>query len=146
MKHLETEITIRGTPEHVWSVLTDFTKYSDWNPFIREASGEAKTGARLKVRIHPPGGSPMTFRPTVREAVPGRELRWIGRLWLPGLFDGEHVFRIGPAGAGQTRFQQSEQVRGILVPLFPRAMYEKIRRGFEVMNRALKERVENLHA
>ena len=87
MKHLETEITIRGTPEHVWSVLTDFTKYSDWNPFIREASGEAKTGARLKVRIHPPGGSPMTFRPTVREAVPGRELRWIGYLWLSGLFD-----------------------------------------------------------
>ena len=85
----------------------------------------------------------MTFRPTVREAVPGRELRWIGHLWLSGLFDGEHVFRIGPAGPGQTRFQQSEQVRGILVPLFPRAMYEKIRRGFEVMNRALKERVEN---
>lgn len=131
--------------EQVWSVLTDFAKYPEWNPFIQEASGEAKTGARLKVRIHPPDGGPMTFRPTVCEASPGRELRWLGHLWLPGLFDGEHAFRIEPAGAGQARFRQSEQFRGILVPLFPSAMYERTRRGFEAMNRALRETVEKLY-
>ena len=145
LRSLETDVTIRGTPEQVWSVLTDFEKYPEWNPFIRETSGEARRGARLKVRIHPPGGSPMTFWPTVREASPGRELRWLGHLWLPSLFDGEHVFRIEPAGEGQTRFRQSEQFRGILVPLFPNTMYEKARRGFEEMNRALKERVEDLY-
>ena len=87
----------------------------------------------------------MTFRPTVREASPGRELRWLGHRWLPGLFDGEHVFRIEPAEEGQTRFRQSEQFRGILVPLLPNTMYEKTRRGFEEMNRALKKRVEDLY-
>ena len=51
MRRIETEITIRGTPEQVWSVLTDFRTYPDWNPFIREASGQVKTGARLTVRI-----------------------------------------------------------------------------------------------
>jgi hypothetical protein len=142
VRSLDTEITIRGTPEQVWSVLTDFAKYPEWNPFIRGASGEAKTGARLKVRIHPPGERPMTFRPTVREASPRHELRWLGHLWLPGLFDGKHVFRIESAGVGQTLFRQSERFRGILVPLFPNAMYEQIRRGFEAMNRALRETVE----
>jgi hypothetical protein len=146
VKSLETEITIRGTPEQVWSVLTDFAKYPEWNPFVREASGEAKIGSRLTVRIEPPGGRPMTFRPIVREAVPGRELRWLGHLFIPGLFDGEHAFRLEPAGAGLTRFRQSEQFRGILVPLFPRAMYDRTRRGFEAMNRALKEQVEKRHA
>lgn len=88
----------------------------------------------------------MTFRPTVREALPARELRWLSHLWLPGLFDGEHVFRIEPPGEGQSRLRQSEQFRGVLVPLFPTAMYERTRRGFEAMNRALKERVERLYA
>jgi hypothetical protein len=31
------------------------------------------------------------------------------------------------------------------VNLFPNAMYEKTKRGFEAMNRALKERVEKLY-
>ena len=86
----------------------------------------------------------MTFRPIVREASPGRELRWVGHLWLPGLFDGEHLFRIEATGDGHARFRQSEQFRGLLVPLIPSVMYERTRRGFEAMNRALKERVEKL--
>jgi hypothetical protein len=36
--------------------------------------------------------------------------------------------------------------RGILVPLFPNSMYEKTRRGFDAMNRVLKQRVETLYA
>src|SRR5215475_136801 len=54
VRSIETEIATRGTPERVWAVLTDFRKYPEWNPFIRDASGELAIGARLKVRVHPP--------------------------------------------------------------------------------------------
>jgi hypothetical protein len=142
MKRIETEITIQGTPEQVWSFLTDFRKYSEWNPFIRQASGEAKTGARLKMRLHPPDGRPMTIRPTVRVALPGRELRWLGHLGLPGLFDGEHLFQLESAGAGRMRFRQNEEFRGILVHLLPNSIFERTQRGFDEMNRALRAAVE----
>jgi hypothetical protein len=36
----------------------------------------------------------MTFRPTVLNAETNRELRWLGHLLAPGLFDGEHSFTI----------------------------------------------------
>jgi hypothetical protein len=142
MKSLEAAIAIKGTAGHVWSVLTDFTTFPQWNPFIREASGELAPGARLSVRIRPHGGKEMVFHPTVTIASAGRELRWLGHLFIPGLFDGEHSFRIDPVGHGEVRFHQSEQFRGILVPWFPASMYEQTRRGFELMNLALKERVE----
>ena len=145
MRSLETEIAIGGTPEQVWSVLTDFGHYADWNPFIRRVTGEARKGTKLRVEIHPPDARPMTFTPTIREAVAARELRWLGHLWLPGLLDGEHVFRIDRAGDGHVSFRQDERFRGILVPLLPSATYESIRRGFEAMNEALKARVETLH-
>ncbi len=142
MKHLETEILIKAWPEQVWEVLTDFRRYPEWNPFIREAEGDIRPGGRLRVRIHPPGARPMTFRPVVQVARPGEELRWHGRLLLPGLFDGEHVFRVEPTDDGRVRFTQSERFRGVLVPLFPRSLYANTLRGFEAMNLALKDRVE----
>ncbi len=43
------------------------------------------------------------------------------------------------------RFVQEEAFRGILVPLMGRAI-EGARRGFEEMNRALKERAEGASA
>jgi hypothetical protein len=141
MRELDTSIEIDAPPERVWSVLTDFDSFPDWNPFIRSARGEVEQGAKLEVRLEPPGGRAMTFKPRVLVAEPGRELRWLGRFLLPGLFDGEHIFRIEPLGDGHSRLVQSERFSGLLVPLFGKTL-EQTRRGFEAMNEALRRRAE----
>lgn len=141
MTELRHEIEIDAPPETVWAVLADTARYPEWNPFIRRLSGELREGARLEAEIAPPGGRAMTFKPTVLAAEPARELRWLGRLLLPGLFDGEHAFRIEPVAGGRTRFTQTERFSGILVrPL--RKSLAKTQAGFEQMNEALKRRVE----
>ena len=142
MKELRTEIEIQASDERVWQLLTDFASFPQWNPFIRRASGEAKAGARLEVYIQPSGARGMTFKPTVLKAEPNRELRWLGRLLMPGLFDGEHVFTLEPLGTNRVRFTQREVFTGLLVPLFARGLDTDTRRGFEEMNRALKARAE----
>ena len=48
MKEIRTEIEIAASRSRVWQVLADFSRYSEWNPFIREAKGEAKEGAKLE--------------------------------------------------------------------------------------------------
>ena len=124
----------------MWNVLVDFAAYPDWNPFIRRLQGEATVGARLEVTVQPPGGKAMTFRPRVLAAEPARELRWLGRVLLPGLFDGEHGFRL-EAVAGGCRLHHGETFRGLLVPLFARTL-DATEQGFGALNQALKERVE----
>jgi hypothetical protein len=52
------------------------------------------------------------------------------------------VFHLEPAGAGRTRLRQTEEFRGIFVHLVPSSIYERTRRGFEEMNRALRATVE----
>lgn len=138
---LEATIDIGATPERVWAVLTDFGSYPDWNPFIKRIAGTPEVGAKLEVRIHPPGGRAMTFRPTVRAAEPTRELRWLGRLLVPGVLDGEHGFRLEPLAEGGVRFVQSERFSGALVPLFGRTL-RQTEAGFAQMNAALKQRAE----
>ena len=142
MKELRSEIEIGAPAERVWRLLTDFPSYPQWNPFITRISGEATTGERLEVRIEPPGGRGMTFRPTVLNAEPNRELRWLGHLLVPGLFDGEHSLTIQPLEENRVRFVQSEAFRGLLVPLFSRSLDNNTRRGFDEMNHALKARAE----
>jgi hypothetical protein len=60
---------------------------------------------------------------------------------MPGLFDGEHGFRL-EAIAGGCRLHHGETFGGILVPLFGR-MLDDTERGFAALNGALKERVES---
>src|SRR2546425_1585572 len=141
MLELRAEIEIDAPPERVWAVLLDFERFPDWNPFIRSIRGQARVGSRLDVLLGASGARPMRFRPTVKAVIPNRELRWLGRLGLPRLFDGEHIFQIEPLGSMRTRFIQREQFRGLLVPLLARSLNRDARRGFEEMNRALQARI-----
>ena len=141
MSELRTEIEIDAPAERVWAVLIDFERFPDWNPFIRRIHGNPQVGSRLDVLLGASGTRPMRFRPTVKAVVPNRELRWLGQLGLPGLFDGEHIFQIEPLGPMRSRFVQRERFRGLFVPLLARSLNRDARRGFEEMNRALRERV-----
>lgn len=84
----------------------------------------------------------MTFAPTVIRMAPNEELRSLGRLLLPRVFDREHSFELSPTTEGGTRFVQQEQFRGLLVPLLWSSVSTNAKRGFEAMNTVLKERAE----
>ena len=142
MKELYTEIEISAAPERVWQILTDFDALPEWNPFMRRASGDVEVGAKLEVFMQPSGGRGMTFRPTVVEAAPNREFRWLGNMGVRGLFDGEHTLVIERRGDDRVRLLHYELFRGLLVAPLLRLIGANTRRGFEEMNRALKERAE----
>jgi hypothetical protein len=141
MRQLRTDIEIDATPDRVWAILTDFASYPAWNPFIQSIRGEPVVGSKLEVRIAPPDGKAMTFKPTVLNAEPNRELRWLGRVFLPRIFDGEHMLQIEPLADGRARFVQAERFRGVLVPFLGKTL-DKTERGFSAMNEALKRQAE----
>jgi len=142
MKEIRTEIEINAGAERVWRMLTDFAAYPEWNPCIVEISGEAREGARLKATLRPPGTRGWTFRPVILRVDRPRELRWLGRLGLRHIFDGEHVFTIEPITEKRVRFVQREIFSGLLVPFLAHMLDDKTLRGFEEMNRWLKKRAE----
>jgi hypothetical protein len=85
----------------------------------------------------------MSFNPTVLKAEPNRELRWLGHLLIPGVFDGEHIFSIEPITENKVRFIQREKFSGLLAPLFWSRLDRDTRRGFNEMNAALKKLAED---
>lgn len=141
MRRIATAVEIDAPAVAIWRVPVDFAAYPEWNPFLRRIEGEPRVGARLRVTAQPPGRKPMTFRPTVRVAQPVRELRWLGRVLVPGIFDGEHAFIIEEKQSG-CRLRHEETFGGLLVPLFG-AMLDGTEQGFAALNAPLKRRAES---
>ncbi len=143
MRELVTDIEIATTPEHLFNILVDGRRFSEWNPFIRDVEGDIKEGSRIKISIEPPGAFNMKFKPIIRRVVLNRGYCWLGHLLLPGLFDGEHCFEIVPLNNGNVRFVQRETFRGILIPLLWSTLRRPTEQGFINMNIALKKWAEN---
>jgi hypothetical protein len=138
MKEVVTEIQIDASPEQVWRSFTANDQWAAWNPFITRSLGALVVGQTVTNTMEMKGQKPMTFKPVVLKADEARELRWLGRLFIPGLFDGEHYFKLEAAGTG-TRFVQGEIFRGILIGM---VNMDDVRAGFMALNEALKKRVE----
>jgi hypothetical protein len=144
-KAIETHIHIQAPPHRVWSVLTDFPSYPEWNPFILTISKEGPGQTHLKTQMALPSEKPMSFRPQILVWEKDKELRWLGSLVLPFLFDGEHGFRLEPGPSGSTHFLHFERFRGVLIPFFSDLVQTKTPEAFRQMNTALKHRVEKLY-
>ena len=144
MKELRTQIEIQAPHQRVWETLTDFESYPLWNPFIQEIHGKLEVGEQLEVHLSPPQGQKMVFRPILTRLDPGRSYRWRGKLLLPGVFDGEHIFELeGEDDSGGVTLIHREQFEGILVGLLWKSVDNSVRAGFEAMNGALKTRCES---
>lgn len=139
---LHTEIEIEAPPEMVWEILTDLNQYSDWNPFIVEASGDIAVGNKLLNRLQPPGGKAMTIKPAVTAVEPAQTFEWLGHLGVRGVFDGRHRFELQATPAGGTRLTHTEQFDGVLVRFMRKTPDTQTKSGFKVMNSALKTRAE----
>jgi hypothetical protein len=142
MKEIYSEIEINAPTKVVWDIITDFDHYPQWNPFIQEISGDQTIGAQIEVFIKPPNSNGIKFKPKILSYKPEKELRWLGALWIPKLFDGEHSLIIEEMGENKILFIQKEKFTGLLVPLVSR-MLNDTESGFQMMNRALKREAED---
>ncbi|MGZ8578243.1 MAG: SRPBCC domain-containing protein [Actinomycetota bacterium] len=106
--------------------------------------GTPEPGKRLDVTFRKSGDRTMTLHPTVTVAEPCRELRWVRRLVVPGLFDAEHSFRVEPLGDGRVRLVQTESFRRLLVPFLRRMIDVDTLASFEGVGEALAGRAAEL--
>jgi hypothetical protein len=137
---VETDVWIDSPPQTVWKILTATHDYPRWNPEISRLDGALVVGNVIEFS-EGAGPDAMVFHPTVLTVNAGRELKWKGFLWIPGLFDGEHRFQLEAAG-NRTHFIQSERFSGILVGKLSEDALSDTVALMKQMNSALKARAE----
>lgn len=143
MREIVTEAVLPFTRSQVWSVLTDFARYRDWNPLNVAADGVPATGARVRMTFIDPGHPGRTITQDVRMVVaeaPSR-LEWVGT--VPLLFRGEHYFELSSDGPA-TKMRHGERLSGVLPRFWTQGRVEQQRLAYEAMNDALERRLDSL--
>ena len=143
MKTIETQIKANSTPEKIWKILINFEEYELWNPFMIKVVGDAKLGSKIMVKIQTVRGKQRTYYPTITRLEINKELRWKGKSFLPGIFDGERIFIIEKSTDNKVSFIHKEIFTGLGVKLVGNKLDEDLRESFDKMNIALKTKAEN---
>ncbi|MCR9171399.1 MAG: SRPBCC domain-containing protein [bacterium] len=135
--HINTSININANINTVWNTFTQFDDYPNWNSFIKSVQGNIQEGEKIKIEID---GS--KFSPKVLSFKKEKELIWVGKPLMPGIFEGEHAFRFEENPDGTTTLLHEEHFRGILVPFMKKYLRTKAVDGFKHWNKTLKEKAE----
>ena len=143
MKTIETDIKVDTNPDKIWAILTNFKEYELWNPFMIKVAGNAILGSKIEVNIKTINGKKRTYFPIITKCEINRELRWKGKSFLPGIFDGERIFVIEKSGDNRVSFLHKEVFKGLGVKLVGNKLDQDLRESFAKMNKALKARAEN---
>ena len=124
--------------------MADFASYADWNPLNVSADGEAKLGARVRMRFVDAGGGKgkiIAQTVTVTACEPGRRLEWVGR--IPVLFTGRHFFELTASGGG-TELLHGEDLSGLIPLTFTARRIARQKAAYEAMNAALEDRLRGM--
>jgi CelD/BcsL family acetyltransferase involved in cellulose biosynthesis len=133
------EVVVQAPRHVVWRLLSDFEGYDSWNPFITDASGDARTGEVVSMQLEPSGEKARDVECRVLVVKRLRKLRWRCRTHAPGLLDREHTFRVLPLGPDRVLVRYDGRWEGLLQPF---ADLGARKRGYESMARALKQHAE----
>ena len=134
----------------VWSVLVDVARYPEWNPFTVSVATTFELGAPVDMQVALRGrrdrsGALRTMHQVeyVTGFDEGRELSWgvsVGPSWFVQADRWQRLTDLG----GRTRYETSDELTGVGVPLVMLLMRRHMARGFAEVAAALKARCESL--
>ncbi len=139
MKTYNVTIKIKADAETIWSILTDGSKYAEWNEAVEKVEGDISLGQRIKVYAKVSPGR--AFPVTVVGFAPGKEMIWLGGMPL-GVFKGIRTFTLVDERNGIVEFGMHEVFSGIMSPLILRLMPD-LTESFAQFAAGLKRKAEN---
>ena len=142
MTEVRVETLINAPAEKIWSVLTDFDDYHEWNPLIPEIHCRKKIGSFVKVKIKI-GNMTLPIMAKTTDFTINKRFAWGGPdIKLVNLIlNAEHYFEIKKVDKNQCLFIHGERFNGI-IPKVLWPLISKLESNYGTMNSALKQEVE----
>ncbi|RNC88518.1 MAG: hypothetical protein ED555_12830 [Allomuricauda sp.] len=136
-KSVNAEISINGTKEEVWAVLTNFTKAKEWNRVLIPIEGTLGVGNKIKYEFYQDeGGKAAVMDAEVRQIKSGELINQNGG--IPGILTFNHHYFIKESGS-TTTVKITEEYRGIMVNFWNPKPVEK---AYERLLVSLKQKIE----
>jgi hypothetical protein len=138
---VEHTVDIAAPAEAAWRTIVDIARWGEWNPLYMRAQGAFTVGSTLGMTIALEGMKPQHARATVLRVEEGRLIEY-EIVNLGGLVRAFRYIEIEETGENACRITNGEIMSGLLGRLLARVVGEKVRKGLQAMNEALKARLE----
>ena len=139
MKSYKATITINASPEQIWDILVDASRYPDWDPGMVRVEGRLAQGE--KVKFFTKFSPNQAFAVKVTAFEPGKRMVLTGGMPF-GLFKSERTHTLTSGTDGHTLFQTEEMFSGLLLPIFGRSLPD-LTESFKQFAAGLKKQAEN---
>lgn len=133
---------IEAPKETVWQVITDFSAYADWNPFVIRCAAALEPGSPIQMRVVL-GGNTRDQTEVVSEVVPNSLFEYRMKPVGPLLYS-YRQHEVVSSGEGKTLYRSTFELKGWMSPLVALSMGSSLRDGFQGMTDSLVSRAEAL--
>lgn len=138
---VEHRIEIAAPVSAVWRVVADLDHWGEWNPLYVEAKGTLVVGKPFAMTIVLEGMKPQKAHATIVAVEPEALLEY-GISNLGGLVKAFRYIDLRALGPDRCEVANGEIMSGLVGNFLARAVGEKVRKGLQGMNEALKAKVE----
>ena len=140
-------VEIDAPAELVWSVVTDFDRYAEWNPFTVRVDAVLELGAPVVLHLPDPAKPGQTFETHEQISVieAPHHLQYNTGDSIPGV----HAVRdqwVTDLGGGRSSYRTTDVFTGEHAKLVFDLQAEWVTNGFNAIAHALKARAEGLAA
>ncbi|MET8796639.1 SRPBCC domain-containing protein [Nocardia sp. NPDC004568] len=145
MRVVDDVVEVDAPADVVWSVLTDFDRYGDWNPFISRCRADLAVGAPIEMTVQQLAPRPIRMREWIRSVDAGREFSYSMKPIPLGALRSKRAHTLTPLSGDRTRYESHFELDGWLAPLVGLLFGRGFEKGFPGMTTAVQREAERLH-
>jgi hypothetical protein len=138
-KSVHSTISIKASPNQVWQVIINTSKYNEWNSVMNLLEGNIKEGSLVKYRFTQEAGRFYDIPSKVKKITPSSLLNQSGGTF--GIITFNHKY-ILEEKEGKTVLTIHEDYHGVFVPFWNP---EPVQKAYDRLNKDIKSRVESLY-
>jgi hypothetical protein len=140
-------VEIEAPQAFVWTVLVDYARYPEWNPYTVQVEATLEVGAKVVLHLPDPGKSGETFQTVEWMSVidAPHHLQYNTGSEIPGI----HAIRdqwVEDLGDGRSSYRTTDVFTGEIAKVVFDLQGDWVTTGFNATAHALKARVEALWA
>ncbi|NUS43756.1 MAG: SRPBCC domain-containing protein [Mycobacteriaceae bacterium] len=140
---IDSELDIDAPAPVVWQVITDFSRYSEWNRFCLEAKSTLEVGSPIDMNVRL-AGTVRRQREWVLSHSPGREFSYRMKPVPFGALRSLRSHTVTPLGPDRTRYVSRFEIRGWLQPVVTAVLGRTLRTGFAAMTAGIETESERV--
>ncbi|MEH6580508.1 MAG: SRPBCC domain-containing protein [Halioglobus sp.] len=142
---IEHELEIEASKDTVWQVITDFSTYAQWNPFIVGCICDLRVGNTIEMKVSMvEGWKPLSQTEYISEVTPGTHFSYVSPKRPTFILRSYRSHTLTTLNTGKTLYQSHFELHGWLRPLIELLLGKSMQRGFDGMSRAIGRRSEQL--